>query len=225
MLGALSGLRRYTRLLYASSSRVFGAAGTPVQNEETPLVPVEPYGISKTTAMRICRHWRVTERFFAASAILYNHESPLRPPFFLSQKIVRFAVTAAQGKQSTLTLGNLAAQVDWGHAADTARAMWLILQQPAPEDFVVATGELHTVRDWLNEAFGIFGMDWRGTVHENPALLNPDRPAIPLCGDSSKLRRATGWRPAFSFKALVRDMVETEWARQTGQTLTTPAAV
>jgi GDPmannose 4,6-dehydratase len=118
-----------------------------------------------------------------------------------------------------LSLGSISAQVDWGHAADTTRAMWLMLQRPEPMDFVVATGELHTVRDWLDEAFGIFSLDWHGTITENRDLLNPDRPSVPLCGDSSKLRQATGWRPDFTFQGLVRDMVESEWARQTHKSL------
>jgi GDPmannose 4,6-dehydratase len=225
MLGALADLRPAARLLYASSSRVFGEAVTSVQSEDTPLAPVEPYGISKAAGMQICSHWRLAARFFAVSAILYNHESPLRPPHFLSQKIVQFAVRSARGDPSKLSLGNLSAQVDWGHAADTARAMWLMLQQPAPLDFVVATGELHTVRDWLDEAFGIFSLDWHNAVIEKPGLLNPDRPVAPLCGDSSKLRQVTGWRPDFTFPQLVGDMVESEWARQTAQPLTTKAAV
>lgn len=221
MLGALVDLRPSARLLYASSSRVFAQAATPVQSEATPLAPVEPYGISKAAGMGICSYWRLSGRLFAVSAILYNHESPLRPPHFLSQKIVQFAVGIARGESSRLSVGSLAARVDWGHAADTARAMWLTLQQPQPADFVVATGELHTVRDWLDEAFGIFSLDWHDAVIENPGLLNPDRPMAPLCGDSSKLRQATGWQPDFTFKGLVRDMVACEWARQTAQGLPT----
>lgn len=224
MLGALADMRPSSRLLYASSSRVFGRARAAVQSEETPLAPVEPYGISKMAGMQICQYWRLSARFFAVSAILYNHESSFRPPYFLSKKIVQFAVSSARGESSKLSLGSLSAQVDWGHAADTTRAMWLILQQTEPTDFVVATGELHTVRDWLDEAFGIFSLDWRGLVIENPDLLNPDRPSATLCGDSSKLRQATGWRPDFNFQGLVRELVESEWARQTNNPLGTKVA-
>lgn len=212
VLGALADLRPAARLLYASSSRVFGEPSALVQNEDTPLDPVEPYGISKAVGMQICRYWRRARGLFAVSAILYNHESPLRPPYFLSQKVVKAAVKSRTARVE-LCLGNPAAQVDWGHAADTVRAMWLMLQRPEPTDYVVATGQLHTVRDWLDEAFGMLSLDWRLTVIEDQSLLNRSRPSAILCGDSTRLRQATGWRPEFTFQALVRDMVTAELAR------------
>jgi GDPmannose 4,6-dehydratase len=213
VLGALADLRPAARLLYASSSRTFGEPASLPQNEDTPSQPVEPYGISKAAGMQIIRYWRRVRGLFAVSAILYNHESPLRPPHFLSQKVVQAAVKAAQGLRVELRLGNPSAQADWGHAADTVRAMWLMLQRPDPADYVVATGVLHTVRDWLDDAFGMLSLDWRVSVVEDQSLLNRGRPAAVLCGDSTRLRRATGWRPEFTFQALVRDMVRTELAR------------
>ena len=220
VLGALADLRPAARLLYASSSRVFGEAAELVQNEETPLDPVEPYGISKAAGMHICRYWRRVRGVFAVSAILYNHESPLRLPCFLSQKIVKAAVKAAHGPSAELHLGNLSAQVDWGHAADTVRAMWLMLQQTDPVDYVVATGQLHTVRDWLDEAFGMLSLDWRAAVVEDRSLLSRTRATTALCGDSTRLRRATGWQPEFIFQAMVRDMVKSDLARHGTGSLT-----
>lgn len=212
VLGALADLRPAARLLYASSSRVFCEPTDFVQNEDARIEPVEPYGISKAAGMRVCRYWRRVRGLFAVSAILYNHESPLRPPCFLSQKVVQASVKA-QGGRVELRLGNPLAQVDWGHAADTVRAMWLMLQRPDPADYVVATGQLHTVRDWLDEAFEMLSLDCRVTVAEDQSLLNRSRPTAVLCGDSTRLRQATGWRPEFTFQALVRDMVRTELAR------------
>jgi GDPmannose 4,6-dehydratase len=213
VLDALTAVCPAARFLYASSSRVFGEPQSRRQTEDTPLRPIDPYGISKALAMEICGYWRRAKGFFATAAILYNHESPLRLPTFLSRKIVRAAVTANGGVFRELRLGNLSAQADWGHAADTVHAMWLILQHPTPEDYVVATGKLHSVRDWLEEAFGIFSLDWRSIVVEDPALLNTARPAGVLCGDSSRLCSATGWRPSFTFREMVRDMVTCELSR------------
>jgi GDPmannose 4,6-dehydratase len=219
MLSAIADLRPTARLLYASSSRVFGEPATPTQNEETPIDAFEPYAISKAAGMRICRYWR-SRGLFAVSAILYNHESPLRSPQFISQKIIQFAIRASQGTGSQLRLGSLSSVMDWGHAADTVRAMWLILQQPQPEDYVVATGELHTVRDWLDEAFGLLSIEWRGSVVEDRSVVNRLLSGS-LCGDSAKLRKKTGWRPEFTFQALVRDMVESELQRQNSRSSAT----
>jgi len=213
MLAAIAHLRPTARLLYASSSRVFGETECQMQSEDTPLNPVEPYGISKAAGMQLCRYWRRARNLFAVSAILYNHESPLRPPYFLSQKVVQAARKATQGLNSTLTLGDLSAQVDWGHAADAVRAMWIMLQQPGPADFVVATGQLHSVRDWLDEAFGLVCLDWHNTVHEDRCLLS--RPSFALCGDATRLRQNTNWQPEFTFKGLVQDMLNAELARHT----------
>jgi len=217
ILCALADLRPEARLLYASSSRVFGESTELEQNEDTRIDPVEPYGISKAAGMMICRYWRRIRSLFAVSAILYNHESPLRPPLFLSQKIVKAAVRASYGDSVELILGNLSAKQDWGHAADSVRAMWLMLQQPSPEDFVVATGQLHEVRDWLDAAFGAFSLDWRTAVSERPGLLNRGRPTSALRGNSTRLRQATLWKPEFTFEAMVQDMINSELTRQTAK--------
>jgi GDP-D-mannose dehydratase len=129
---------------------------------------------------------------------------------------VRAALESAHGNPLTLRLANTSAQVDWGHAADTVKAMWLMLQQPRPADYVIATGELHSVKDWLEEAFGMFNLDWREFVVEDRSLIVRDRPASVLCGDSSRLRSATGWHPEFDFRALVRDLVQGASLTQTG---------
>jgi GDPmannose 4,6-dehydratase len=213
VLGAVADFQPEARVLYASSSRVFGEVSESTQNETTPRNPVDPYGISKAVGMDICRYWLRTRGIFAVSAVLYNHESPLRGAHFLSQKIVKAAVATSRGRSVLLHLGNISAQVDWGHAADAVRAMWLMLQQPKPHDYVVSTGQLHSVRDWLTEAYGRFGLDWKLNFLEVDDLLNRDRPATVLCGDSSRLRAATGWQPEFTFEALVHDMVLAELAR------------
>jgi GDPmannose 4,6-dehydratase len=214
VLGAVCAARPAARVLYASSNRIFGDPKSPIQNEETPQNPIDAYGISKGAGMEVIRYWRRARQIFAVSAILYNHESPLRPPQFLSQKIVLAALDASRGTLAQLRLGHLAASVDWGHAADTVRAMWLMLQQSEPQDYVVATGMLHTVGDWLEKAFGMVGAEWKPFVVEDPAMLASTRPNAVLCGDSSRLRHETGWRPEFDFPMLVHDMVHNALSRQ-----------
>ncbi|NRQ35800.1 GDP-mannose 4,6-dehydratase [Nonomuraea sp. NN258] len=190
------------RLFYAASSHVFGEPDTPVQDESTPLRPTTLYGITKAAGLLHCRAYR-RQGLFVSAGILYNHESPLRRPDFVSRKIVR---AAARGEQ--VTLGSLAATVDWGHAPDYVAAMAAILRAPEPDDFVVATGEPHTVGEFAAIAFGLAGLDWRDHVREDPAVLR--RNGGPLIGDASRLRAATGWRPTVNFPDMVRHLLEAE---------------
>jgi GDPmannose 4,6-dehydratase len=197
-----------TRVFYASSSLVFGTPAEAVQTELTPLAPQCIYGISKTAGMQLCRSYAAKYGIFASVGILYNHESHLRTGNFLSQKIVTAARRIKQGQQSELILGDLSAQADWGYAPDYVDAMWRILQLDTPDTFIVATGTLHTVGDWVKCAFGALGLDSSLFVREDQTLITR-RKAV-LTGDSSKLRRMTGWVPSVSFDQMVRSMLEIE---------------
>jgi GDPmannose 4,6-dehydratase len=194
-----------TRLFYAASSHVFGTPESEWQNEETSLTPNSAYGISKAAGLQCCQLYRRHKGIFAATGILFNHESPLRKPSFLSQKIVRGALRAQRDPAYRLVLGDLEARVDWGYAPDYVDAMFRILQLPEASDFVVASGEMHTVRQFAQAAFGALGLDWRRHVETDTRLLN--KTSYPLRGDSRKLRAATGWAPTVSFVELVAGLV------------------
>jgi GDPmannose 4,6-dehydratase len=194
-----------TRLFYAASSHVFGTPESEWQNEDTSLAPNSAYGISKAAGLQCCQLYRRQKGTFAATGILFNHESPLRKPSFLSQKIVRGALRAQRDPAYRLVLGDLEARVDWGYAPDYVDAMFRILQLPEASDFVVASGEMHTVRQFAQAAFGALGLDWRRYVETDTRLLK--KTSYPLRGDSSKLRAATGWAPTMSFVELVAGLV------------------
>ncbi|MGV9772497.1 GDP-mannose 4,6-dehydratase [Streptosporangium sp. NPDC003464] len=190
------------RLFYAASSHVFGEPETAVQDESTPLRPTSLYGITKAAGLLHCRAYR--ERgVFVSAGILYNHESPLRRPGFVSRKIVRAAARAEE-----VTLGSLSATVDWGYAPDYVAAMAAVLQADGPGDFVVATGEPHTVEEFAATAFGLAGLDWRRYVRQDPAL--PHRGGKPLVGDAGRLRAVTGWRPTVDFTGMIRRLLQAE---------------
>jgi GDPmannose 4,6-dehydratase len=205
-----------SRLFYAASSRVFGSPGTPVQDEQTPFNPVCPYGISKASGAWLCRHYRHELGVYCSVGILYNHESPRRAATFVSRKIVKAAVAIRNGIQAQLVLGNLDARVDWGYAPDYVSAMWAILQSDPADDFVIASGALHSVRDFARTAFAAVGLDWNKYVSENVQVLSSGRPPVTLRGDNRKLRRTTGWHPQVSFEQMVRIMVEAEIEQASG---------
>jgi len=205
-LHAIAQTSKRTRLFYAASSHVFGSPSVQPQDENTPLNPENVYGITKTTGIHCCRHFRLELGVFAAAGILYNHESHLRPAQFLSQKIVRGVLAFQQDKSRRLVLGDLNAVVDWGYAGDYAGAMLRILGHATPEDFVVATGEPHTVGEFLQIACEIAGVDWRECAVTDSSLLKK-KPTL-LVGDSSKLRRLTGWQPKTSFRSMIEEMLE-----------------
>ncbi len=192
-------------MFYAASSLVFGHPGVSPQNELTPLEPRSPYAISKAAGLQTCRTYREGESVFASVGILYNHESPLRPEGFVTQKIVRGALRIRAGKQSEVILGDLSAQVDWGAASDFVRAMRAILRADAPDDFVVATGQLHTVGEFARIAFEEVGLCWQDYVRVRDVVGLERRAA--LVGDSTKLRTVTGWRPSVTFEELVRSLI------------------
>ena len=172
-----------------------------MQDEATPFNPVCAYGITKAAGVHLCRFYRQECGLFASVGILYNHESPFRRPEFVSQKIIRGGLAVKEGRQSEIVLGDLAAQVDWGYAPDTVDAMVRILRHDVPDDFVVATGQLHSVREFVEEVFRRLGLDGRGHVREDPQIVRKRRRT--LLGNSDKLRQRTGWKPSVTFAEMI----------------------
>jgi GDPmannose 4,6-dehydratase len=195
------------RLFYAGSSQMFGSPALSPQDESTPFLPRNPYAISKVAGANICALYRERHSVHASVGILYNHESPLRGPRFVTQRIARGAREATRDPEFKLRLGSLSAVVDWGYASDYVDAMLRIVSQPAPDDYIVATGLAHTVRDFVEVAFAHVGLDWRKHVEEDPGLVTPPSRAI-LLGNATKLRRRTGWAPTVGFEDLVKMMVQ-----------------
>jgi GDPmannose 4,6-dehydratase len=194
------------RIFYASSSRVFGVPTVSPQTESTPIRPACLYGISKAAAMMLARYYREAHGLWVSCGILYNHESPLRGESFISQRVANTLVAIKHGACNRLEIGDLNARVDWGYAPDYTIAMQLILNAANPDDFVIATGETHTVREMVEIAADYLDLDWTKVVIENPRLLQ--RSSLPLCGDASHLRQRTGWRPSINFKQLIRLLVQ-----------------
>ncbi|MCP9493215.1 MAG: GDP-mannose 4,6-dehydratase [Pyrinomonadaceae bacterium MAG19_C2-C3] len=191
----------------ASSSELYGKVVETPQSETTPFYPRSPYGCAKAYAYYITVNYRESYNMFACNGILFNHESERRGETFVSRKITRAATRIKCGLQDKLYLGNLDAQRDWGYAKDYVEAMYLMMQVEQPDDYVVATGELHTVREFLDEAFGILDLDWHEHVETDARYLRPAEVEL-LLGDSSKARRELGWQPKVTFKELVRLMTE-----------------
>jgi GDPmannose 4,6-dehydratase len=206
--------RKLVRFYQAGSSEMFGSAPAP-QNEETRFMPRSPYGVSKAAAHWYAVNYREAYGLFISNGILFNHESPRRGETFVSRKITRAVSRIKEGLQERLYLGNLDAVRDWGFAGDYVEAMWLMLQQEQPDDFVVATGEAHSVRELLDEAFGVLGLEWETHVEIDPRYNRPTEVDF-LCGDSTKARQVLNWAPRVGFAELIRMMVESdlELARQ-----------
>jgi len=211
MLEAVRLVDRRIRFYQASSSEMFGQVREVPQTETTPFHPRSPYGVAKVYGHFITVNYRESYGLFACSGILFNHESPRRGREFVTRKISDGVAGIAQGLARELLLGNLDAQRDWGFAGDYVRAMWLMLQQPEPGDYVVATGERHSVREFTELAFAHAGLDWRQHVREDPALRRP-ADVEELVGDASKARRVLGWQPTVAFDELVRMMVDADLA-------------
>ena len=193
-------------LFYAASSLIFGLPAESPQDESTPFRPRDIYGITKTAGAHACRYYRDNRGVNASVGILFNHESPLRGHKFVSQKIVRGAVAIARGVRSPLTLGNLSAKIDWGYAPDYVRAMTLIARNETPNDYVIATGETHTVQEFAEIAYRRLGLDWREHVVEDGSVLT--RESSIRVGNASRLRERTGWRPSVSFPEMVELLVD-----------------
>ncbi len=209
LLEVLRELDHPCRLLYASSSEVFGSPDSPRQDETSPIRPTTPYGAAKAYAQQLVQIYRAAHGLTACSAIPYNHESPRRGPDFVTMKIASAVARIHRGRQSSLTLGALDARRDWGWAPDYVRGMMLAVEAGATEDFVLATGQLHSVEELVEIAFQSVGLDWRDYVHCDPALLSPDEPVAP-CGDAGKARRLLEWSPTMSFESMVGRLVKAE---------------
>ena len=199
------------RFYQASSSEMFGKVREVPQNENTPFHPRSPYGVAKVYAHWITVNYRESYGMFAVSGICFNHESPRRGLEFVTRKITYTAARIKLGLAHELRLGNLEARRDWGYAPDYVRAMWLMLQQDEPEDYVIATGETHSVREFVELAFDYLGLDWRKYVVVDPALYRPADVDL-LVGDATKARTKLGWAPSVTFEQLVKIMVDADLA-------------
>jgi GDPmannose 4,6-dehydratase len=197
------------KFYHASTSEIFGNASESPQTEETPMRPTSPYGCAKAFATQLARVYRQSYGMFVCNGILYNHESPRRGENFVTRKIARSVARIARGMDVDLVLGNLESKRDWGRAQDYAVAMWLMLQYEKPDDYVVATGEAHSVRDFVEAAFAVVDLPWKKYVKQDPAFDRPMEPAR-LVGCADKIRETLGWKPSGSFEQLVREMVEAE---------------
>jgi GDPmannose 4,6-dehydratase len=200
------------RFYQASSSEMFGRVLETPQRETTPFYPRSPYGVAKVYGHYITVNYRESYGLFACSGLLFNHESPRRGLEFVTRKVTDGAARVKLGLATEVRLGNLDAKRDWGFAGDYVRAMWLMLQQDKPDDYVVATGEAHTVRELVEAAFGCLDLDWRKFVVQDPALVRPAEVDL-LIGDATKARKVLGWRPEVGFAELVQLMVEADMQR------------
>jgi GDPmannose 4,6-dehydratase len=198
-----------SRFYQASSSEMFGKAREVPQTENTPFYPRSPYGAAKVYAYWATVNYRESYDLFACNGILFNHESPRRGETFVTRKITRAIARIKAGLDKELYLGNLDAKRDWGYAKEYVEAMWLMLQQDRADDYVVATGETHSVREFLDEAFSYVGLDWQDYVKIDPKYYRPAEVDL-LIGDATKARAQLGWKPKTSFKELVRLMVDAD---------------
>jgi GDPmannose 4,6-dehydratase len=197
------------KFYHASTSEIFGNASESPQTEETPMRPTSPYGCAKAFGTMLGRVYRQSYGMFVCNGILYNHESPRRGENFVTRKIARAAARISRGLDVDLVLGNLESKRDWGRAQDYVVAMWLMLQHEKADDYVVATGETHSVREFVEAAFKLVGLDWKKHVKQDPAFDRPIEPAR-LVGSAEKIRKTLGWKPSGDFEQLVREMVEAE---------------
>lgn len=233
LLDAIRDTRIQTRFYQASSSEMFGKVREVPQKETTPFYPRSPYGIAKLYGYWMTINYRESYRLFACNGILFNHESPRRGETFVTRKITRGLSRIKTGQEKILYLGNLDARRDWGYAKDYVEAMWMMLQQPLPDDYVIATGETHSIREFFEEAGRHLGMDvrWRGQgldeegydgvtgqtlVKIDPRYFRPAEVDL-LIGDASKARQKIGWTPKTTFKELVKIMVEADLSRARGE--------
>ena len=201
------------RFYQASSSEMYGLVRESPQNETTPFHPRSPYAAAKVFGYWITRNYREAYGMYAVNGILFNHESPRRGPTFVTRKITRALGAVLRGEQQELRLGNLDAKRDWGYARDYMLGAWMMLQAEEPDDYVLATGETHSVREFLDEAFGYAGLDWQQYVRIDPRYFRPAEVDV-LMGDYSRARERLGWEPTIRFPALVRMMVDHDRERR-----------
>jgi GDPmannose 4,6-dehydratase len=197
------------KFYHASSSEIFGSVDESPQTEETPMRPTSPYGCAKAFATQLVRVYRQSYGLFVCNGILYNHESPRRGENFVTRKIARAAVRISRGLDVDLSLGNLESRRDWGRAQDYVRAMWLMLQHDRADDYIVATGETHSVGEFVEAAFAVVDLPWKKYVKHDPSFDRPAEPKL-LVGLAEKIRKTLGWKPTRNFQQLVREMVEAE---------------
>jgi GDPmannose 4,6-dehydratase len=209
MLEAIRIVDPRIRVYQASSSEIFGATNESPQSESTPFRPHNPYAVAKLYGHLMVASYRERYGLHASSGILYNHESPRRPPDFVTRKVTRTAAAIKLGQASELRLGDLDATRDWGHARDFAEAMWMMLQQQEGDDYVVCTGVSRTVRELVRTAFDVVGLDWEQYVVVDPALVRPPDP-VPLVGNPAKAHAQLGWAPRTSFEDMIAEMVEAD---------------
>lgn len=209
LLEILRDLTPQPRFLHASSSEIFGRPTQSPQTEQTPFNPVTPYGVAKAFATQMVRVYRQAHGFFACNAICYNHESPRRGESFVTRKITRSVARIKAGLQDRLLLGNLTARRDWGYAGDYVEAMWRMLQHDTPDDYIIATGQSHTIEEFLELAFKQVDLNWRDYVGTDPRYLRPTEVEL-LVGDPAHARRTLGWKPTTTFPELVERMVQSD---------------
>jgi len=209
LLSAVKELAPECRFYFAGSSEMFGKAEELPQTETTRFHPRSSYGISKVCGFEMTRNYREAYGMHASNGILFNHESPRRGFEFVTRKITSGVARILTGQKDEIQLGNLEAQRDWGHAREYVEAMWRMLQQPEPDDYVVATGQTHSVREFAERAFAHVGLDYRDYVATDPALFRPAEVNV-LCGDAAKARQKLGWAPRITFEMLVREMVDAD---------------
>jgi GDPmannose 4,6-dehydratase len=209
ILEAIRKHRPEAKFLQASSSEMFGKVRETPQTEKTPFYPRSPYGAAKVFGHHITVNYRESYGLFACSTMGFNHESPRRGTEFVTRKVTQQVARIRFGLAKKLVMGNLDAKRDWGFAGDYVAAMWMILQQPEPEDFVLATGKTHSIRELLEVAFGVAGLNWEQYVEIDPKLLRPAEVDF-LCGDATKAREKLGWEPKVTFEELIKMMVEAD---------------
>jgi len=216
ILESIRHVNRGIKFYQASSSEMFGKVMEVPQKESTPFYPRSPYGVAKVYGHYITVNYRESYDIFASSGILFNHESPRRGLEFVTRKITYNAVKIKLGLEKTISLGNLDAKRDWGFAGDYVEAMWLMLQQDKPDNYVVATGETHTVEELVRAAFDYLNLDWKKHIKIDPRFIRPAEVEL-LIGDSSKAKKELGWIPKYSFEGLVKMMVDADYKLLTGK--------
>lgn len=212
LLEILRDLPEPAKFLYASSAEVFGSPPHSPQDELTPIAPTTPYGAAKAFSQQMCRIYRIAYRMPTCAAILYNHESPRRSAGFVTMKIARAVARIKRGLQSEVVLGSLEGKRDWGWAPDYVRGMWLMLQQPSVDDFVLATGALHSVQELVECAFNCVGLKWQDHVRQDGSLFTTVEP-VASCGNPAKAQRMLGWENTVPFESMIARLVEAELAK------------
>jgi GDPmannose 4,6-dehydratase len=209
LLSAIKRKAPECHFYFAGSSEMFGQAKVTPQDENTPFRPRSPYGISKLAGFELTRNYREAYGLYASSGILFNHESPRRGHEFVTRKITSSAALIKLGKLKEIRLGNLEAKRDWGHARDYVKGMWLMLQQEKPDDYVIATGISHSVRQFLEQAFMLMGLDYKNFLQSDMDFFRPSEINV-LCGNASKAKTLLGWQPTLDFDQLVEEMVRSD---------------